>query len=166
MINTYIKNITNNDKDYLECIEDIIANDDFSSLENFIQHGTTTCLRHSIDVSYKSYRFCKKFNLNYKAAARGGLLHDFFLYDWHKTAPKEGIHGFIHPKIAHKNAMKRFELDKIEQDIILKHMWPLTIVPPKYGESFVICLYDKYCSILEALSPISNLLRKPALLKK
>ena len=29
-----------------------------------------------MEVSYKSYKIVKKFNLDYKSAARAGLLHD------------------------------------------------------------------------------------------
>jgi len=29
-------------------------------------------------------------------------------------------------------------LNEIEEDIIRKHMWPLTLVPPKYKESFIV----------------------------
>ena len=45
--------------------------------------------------------------------------------------------------------MKIFELNEIEQDIILKHMWPLTVKLPKYKESYIITLADKYATYLE-----------------
>ncbi len=32
---------------------------------------------------------------------------------------------------------------------ILKHMWPLTIVPPKYKESYIVAGIDKYCALME-----------------
>ena len=31
----------------------------------------------------------------------------------------------------------------MEKDIILKHMWPLTIIPPRYLESFIVSIIDK-----------------------
>lgn len=138
-----------NDKNYKSCIEDLIKNKTVLSMSKYIQHGKESCLEHSLTVSYKSYLFCKKHGLDYRAAARGGILHDFFLYDWHKTMPKEGLHGFVHPKIALKNAMSQFKLTTIEQDIIVKHMWPLTPAMPKYPESFVVSFMDKLSSFSE-----------------
>jgi uncharacterized protein len=65
------------------------------------------------------------------------------------------LHGFIHPKLALKNAEENFQLSDLEKDIIVKHMWPLTVKFPKYKESYVVCLVDKYCSIQEIVN--SNL---------
>lgn len=43
------------------------------------------------------------------------------------------------------------ELTPIEHDIIKKHMFPLTLVPPKYLESWIVCWIDKKCSTRETL---------------
>ena len=37
------------------------------------------------------------------------------------------------------------------QDIIKKHMWPLTVIPPSYKESWVVTVADKYVSARETL---------------
>jgi len=107
-------------------------------MEKFKQHGNTDCLEHSLNVSYTAYRLCKRMGLDYCSAARGGLLHDFFLYDWHLGKPYIGLHGFMHPRIALENAGKYFSLNSVEREIILKHMWPLTVTPPKYRETYVL----------------------------
>jgi uncharacterized protein len=90
--------------------------------------------------------------LDYVAAARGGLLHDLFLYDWRVAELERGKHAFRHPGIALENAKRIFTLNKIEQDIIEKHMWPLTIKPPMYYESLIVCIVDKYCATLEIVN--------------
>ena len=54
-----------------------------------------------------------------------------------------------HPKIALKNAKEHFDIDKREEDMIVKHMWPLTIKLPKYAESYVIVAIDKYAAMME-----------------
>ena len=137
--------------EYEKCISDLIQNKIVCSMEQFIQHSNVTCLEHCIYVSYSSYLICKCLGLDYESAARGGLLHDFFLYDWHITKPKKGLHGFTHPYTALKNANENFSLNKIEKDIIEKHMWPLTIRLPKYKESFIVSFVDKYCSFIEII---------------
>ena len=38
--------------------------------------------------------------------------------------------------------------------MIAKHMFPLTVTPPKYKETFVIVLVDKFCSFNEVLDDL------------
>ncbi|HHU31553.1 MAG: HD family phosphohydrolase [Zhaonellaceae bacterium] len=149
MFKESLKKRASNDADYKDCIKDLLTNQEVRGLHNFVQHGNVSRLEHSLFVSYKSFLLCKKLGLDYCSAARGGLLHDFFLYNRKVEKPYKGIHGFAHPKIALDNASKYFNLNEIEKDIIKKHMWPLTIVPPKYMETLVVSCVDKYCATLE-----------------
>lgn len=122
-------------------------------MQEYIQHADITCLDHCISVAYMSYYICEKFHLRVdkKSLIRGAMLHDFFLYDWHIKSDRKGLHGFTHPKAALKNAEYYFTLSDREKDIIIKHMWPLTPVPPRYKESFIVGLSDKLCSLSETL---------------
>ena len=147
----------NNTLDFYTAISEFIGNDKVLSMADFVQHGGTTCLDHSLLVSYMSYRICSFLKLDAKAAARGALLHDFFLYDWHEEGSHIGfrgglrkMHGFSHPETALKNAEAIFSLSEKEKNIIVRHMWPLTITPPKYLESLIVCLADKICAVAEA----------------
>lgn len=146
------------DKKYIECVWDIMLSKPFQKMNEFIQHGTTTTLEHCISVSYFSYKMCKSMGYDYVSAARGGLLHDLFLYDWHTHCKETGnhFHGFTHPVVAHRNADKYYKLNDIEKDIIKKHMWPLTIIPPKYKEGYVVMYADKYCSLYETTNRIKD----------
>lgn len=147
-----------NDKRYMESVYDIINSEPFQRMNNYIQHGTTTTLEHCLSVSYTSYKICKYYNFDYISAARGGLLHDLFLYDWHTHRKETGnrFHGFTHPVVALHNAEKYFILNDVEKDIIKKHMWPLTIVPPKTKEGFVVMYADKYCGLIETAERARN----------
>lgn len=137
--------------EYKEVVIDLVNTPVVRSMEKFIQHGDISCLSHCINVSYYSYIICKFLGLDYMAAARGGLLHDFFLYDWHISKPQNGMHGFTHPGTALKNSNKYFILNDIENDIIEKHMWPLTLELPKYKEAFIVSFVDKYCAFMELI---------------
>lgn len=141
------------DEAYLALVEDILANEEVRTMDGYTQHGTTTCLRHCINVSYLSYLYCLAHGLDAAAAARGGLLHDLFLYDWHtyRRAPGERLHGFEHPRKALANARRLFALSRTEQDIIAHHMFPLTLTPPRTREACVVTMFDKYCSLMETL---------------
>lgn len=133
--------------EFLSCIFEIIENDKIYEMEGAEKHGKVDCLDHCLFVSYMSFRVCKRLGLDYRSAARGGLLHDFYLYDKFQKPPRK--HRTQHSKIALKNATKYFELSDKEKDIILKHMWPINFRLPRYKESFVVDFMDKYCTYLE-----------------
>jgi uncharacterized membrane protein len=138
--------------EYIEIISDIISNAEYRKLRNFYHHNTTI-YEHLQYVSYISYRMAKALGLDYRSATRGALLHDFFLYDWHThdepDLPKNKNHGLAHPRIALGNARKHFTLNRIEEDIIVKHMWPFTLRPPRYMESYVVTFADKFSASRE-----------------
>ena len=137
--------------DFNLIITDILSNATVNEMKNYRQHYDTNCFDHCKNVAFYSYLICKKYNLDYEAAARAGMLHDLFLYDWRrKTGERKRWHGFRHPRIALNNSNELFVLSNKEQDIILKHMWPLTIVFPKYKESFIVSCVDKFCAIKES----------------
>jgi len=138
------------DMEYLECVSDLLGNEELNLLKNFIQHKRIDRLDHCLYVSYVSFLLCKRLGLDYRSAARGGLLHDFFLYD-RRGGEKQykGMHTFAHPRIALSNANKYFYLNKLEQEIIKKHMWPLTIALPRHRETYIINTVDKYCAFME-----------------
>lgn len=138
-------------KEYTECIDDLLQNEITGFMNNFMQHGSVTRFDHSLSVSYYSYVVCRLLRLDYRSAARGGLLHDLFLYSWHKSKLIGGRHSFTHPYTALENASKNFVLNKKEKDIIVKHMWPLTIRLPRYKEAYVVSFVDKYCAALEIM---------------
>lgn len=134
-----------------------------SSLKN-TQHGSVSVFTHCIMVAKYSYLLNEVFDLkcNVKSLIRGALLHDYFLYDWHKIpeeVAKEGLHGFKHPVIAARNARREFDISPKEYAIIICHMWPLTFTRVPFNrESWIVCCVDKYCSLLETLKiqPYSN----------
>lgn len=132
----------------------------------FCQHGDTSVYQHSLHVTYESCLFAERYHLpvDYSALIRGALLHDYFLYDWHdKTHMHKRPHGFYHPRAALKNAMEDFALTEKEQNIIKRHMFPLTIIPPGCIEAWIVCFVDKVCSTKETLYRGKILRRRPLL---
>ena len=145
--------IDNKVSEFESIIADLVSNETVQKMNNFRQHYDTSCFEHCKNVAFYSYLICKKYGLDYKSAARAGMLHDLFLYDWRKKDNnRKSFHAFRHPRISLNNASKLFILNNKEQDIILKHMWPLTIVLPKYKESYIITLVDKYCALQESFN--------------
>lgn len=160
-----LQKIYSNDE-FIQMIDDLLNNDTVKQMKNFRQHYETSCFDHCLIASYYCYLYGKKFNLDYVSCARAAMLHDLFLYDWRKKQDdRKGLHAFTHPKTAYKNASKLFALNEKEKDIILKHMWPITIIPPKYIEGYIITLTDKYCALEESYNHYFNYFKKRKLFR-
>lgn len=143
-----------NQLDLAERVEDIINHEEFKQLAWYTHHRPFTTFEHSLRVAQIAYnwsiRLENKFNFDTQAVTRGALLHDFFLYDWHEPRPDGSRwHGFRHPRIACQNAERCFEVSEKEKDIILNHMWPLTLRLPKTREAFLVMVADKIATLQE-----------------
>ena len=139
------------DKEYMVLIVDLLQHEKVQKMKQFRQHYQINCFDHCLLVSYNTYLICKKLKLDYIAAARAGMLHDLFLYDWRKRENgRKGHHAFTHGKTACEQALTFIELNDKEKDIIVKHMWPVTLALPKYKETFILSFVDKYFAIAEA----------------
>lgn len=151
-----------NIREFNNIIKDIENNETVQMMKDFNHHCDVTCYEHCKHVAFANYILCKKLKLDYISAARAGMLHDLFLYNWRGSRRRlEGLHAFVHPKIALQNAEKEFVLNDKEKDIILKHMWPVTLPFPKYIESFIITLTDKYCAFKEIFEYYNRKKLKP-----
>lgn len=140
--------------EYNIIIKDILSNDKVLELDNHIHHKTTR-LTHSKRVSYYSYLVCKKLNLDYVSVARGGLLHDFFLNNYHDESSYKLLRN--HPLIAYNNASKYFNLNNKEKNIIESHMFPINIKHiPKYKESYIVSIVDKVVGVYEKIIGYTN----------
>ena len=143
-INSYLK-------EYLEHPE-------VRKMAEFVAHGNQSVLKHCYDVTATAYMINKKFNLHadLKTLLVGGLLHDFYLYDWHDRPLSFDVfsmHGFTHPKEASDNAVKYFDIDEETKKVIESHMWPLTLRSfPSSREAMIICMADKYCALKETFN--------------
>lgn len=135
--------------------KEILNSEQFNELDSFLQHGNTTLKGHCINVAVKAIKFVDKYKINCdkKSLVIGCLLHDFFLYDWHDRGNRFAkFHAFTHPTTALQNAELLFDLSEKSKDVIKKHMWPTTIIPPTQVESWIIVWVDKQCAIKETFS--------------
>jgi hypothetical protein len=134
--------------------KEILASDNMKREKRFIQHANVSTYEHSIGVATMSLTLAAIFRVKVDKVSlvRGALLHDFFLYDWHDKTAMPKAHAYLHPLIAFDNAKKEFRLNAIEKNIIQAHMFPLSIVMPKYKESWIVVMADKICAMNEIVS--------------
>ena len=139
--------------EYKNTMSDLLANDKLRLLNNIKQHNKCTRLKHSIDVSYYSFYIAKLLKCDYISAAKAGLLHDLHFHE--KANFKDNVKTLRqHPKEALKNAMEICDLNDMERDIIKRHMWLITLKPPKYKEGYIVTFVDKYCAAKEFFSSV------------
>lgn len=141
------------DSEYFNIVSPILNSFEFQKRKNWIHHENVSLYEHLIIVSYMSYRICKKHKLNYRDAAIGGLLHDFYFEPWqdhiYEKKPFLKQHGFVHAREAMENSYKFFPdfMNERIANIIERHMFPLTFIPPKYIEGFIVSYVDKKVSM-------------------
>lgn len=146
-----------NEKEFFNIIDELIQNETVQKMKNFRQHYETTCFDHCLMVSYYCYLICKKYGLDYVSATRAGMLHDLFLYDWRKRQnDRKGLHAFTHGKTACENACKIFNLNNKEKDMIINHMWPVTLSMPRSFEGLILTFVDKYCATSETFEVLKS----------
>lgn len=131
----------------------ILASREMKQNRKLPMHGNVSIYEHCFSVAYVALILSRKKEhkkpISEKELIYGALLHDFFLYDWHRHDSWHRLHGYRHPRFACQNASARFVLTAKEKDIILHHMFPLTIIPPFSREGWYVCLADKYCARYE-----------------
>ena len=140
--------------------KDILEDKGYQMEKEFCQHGVVSTYEHSIAVTYVSVHMALKSKhrrrLNIKSIVRGGLLHDYYMYDWHNPEVKgRKVHGYTHARCARENAIREFGITELEQKIIFCHMFPLNITRvPTRREAQLVCIADKVCATLETLKKI------------
>ena len=136
-----------NKKIYYDIYSEFYDVNKYIELKSMVHHGNNR-LDHINRVAKMSFYLSKYMKLDYVSCTRGALLHDFFTSD---DVKRKEYKKFLsnHPKIALSNSKEYFNINEIEEDVILSHMYPMVKGKPKYKESKVVCIADKVVSIYE-----------------
>ena len=141
--------------EYYPVVRELLESEAVQELSDFTHHRMTNRLQHCLNVSYYNYKLCRLLHLDADSAARAGLLHDLYHYDTarYSHTPHSIRHSHYHPQVALEAAEKLLPMNERERDMIGNHMWPVTFPRPKYAETYVITVVDKYCAVIEYLLP-------------
>lgn len=141
---------TQNFISFRACLGDLLETNEVESMVQWRRHCSVSCLDHSIFVAYLAFRGARFLGLDYEAAARGGLLHDLYLYDPKDKAAHPGSQCIDHPRYALENAKRLCpDLTPKEENIIISHMWPLAPSVPRSGEAVLVGMADKLSALME-----------------
>ena len=136
-----------NKKEFYTIVDQYRLHSKVLEMKNYIHHGINR-YDHCFRVAYHTYNVTKLLHLNYESATKAAMLHDFWTDEL--IHEKSGMKRFRnHPSIAVENAKKYFTLTELEEDIIKKHMFPITLCPPKYLESWIVDCIDDIASVYE-----------------
>lgn len=144
--------------EWYEFVKPILENEEFQNRKKYMHHDDITVYDHVINVSLKSYSMAKRLHLNWKDASVAGLLHDFYCNPWMSAKIKKPFfqkHGFTHANDALQNSRKYFSeyMNPVVENAILRHMFPLNIVPPKHLIGWIVTTADKIVSFEVLLKP-------------
>ncbi len=142
---SYIK-----DKEYKKIVKEILRSNEFKKMY-YIEHHGISRWEHLIKISYHSYVIAKKLNMDYKSVARGALLHDFYLDGDERSKKRKFLDTFSHPKKALDTSLSIFDINDMEQNIIVSHMFPIYPVLPRYKESILVDIVDKAIGSVEII---------------
>lgn len=147
--------------EFLNYAKEIIETDQYKRLFLYPHHDKSI-YEHSLSVAYRAFIYARFLHLDVRATVRGALLHDYYLYDWRVSRPDSGKrHPYGHAEQAYRNALQDFgPLTRREKDIIIHHMWPLTLELPHYQESWIVTISDKITATLEIYKMIGIWIRK------
>ena len=134
--------------EYKTITHDILNNEYYQKLKNEVHHHNSNRYNHCVEVSMKTYKICKRLNLDYISATRAALLHDFFFNSEFSNKKEQMLN---HPKKAAENAKKITKLNKKELNVIESHMYPVGKTLPKHKESIIVDLVDDYIAIKEKI---------------
>ncbi len=141
------------DKEVYEILSLVQSDCNVQKMKRYIQHGRVTTYEHCENVAKLSYKIDRMFSLrsDLRVLLLGAMLHDFYLYDWHKKDDgKHRFHGFRHAKIASLNAKRYYKVNDRVCHVIYCHMWPLNPERiPMSREAWIVCLADKAISFHE-----------------
>lgn len=151
-------------KEVYGIISEILEHKVWKKMKEY-NHHIKSRSTHMLSVCLNSYRTSKKKSLDVRSTVIAAISHDLFLYDWkdpshYAKKPKKLTerHAFTHPGESLKVLKEYFPhlVNERIENIILSHMWPLSMKFPKYRESWVVTMADKKDS-LEAFKNIKEL---------
>lgn len=134
-------------QEFHEIVSDIINHEQFKQLDFELHHGISR-YGHSLRVAKYTYKISKKMHWDFKKITRAALLHDFF-FDSQLESYGKAKTWCKHPEVSILNAKRYFEIDELQENIIISHMFPSCKILPKYKESWLVTCVDKCVSFYE-----------------
>jgi len=151
--------------------DDILRSEEFQSAFGQTHHKCMTVAEHSLGVAVVCLHMSAILHkmhipVQERSLTVAALCHDLGIMGRHEKYKNDFECFGKHPEDSLeviRNMIGEDEYDDIIENSVLRHMWPLTPVPPKYHEGVMLTAADKISAVMERLgrSPARKLdLRK------
>ncbi|MBR3146851.1 MAG: HD domain-containing protein [Eubacterium sp.] len=142
-------------KDILRLGGDIIHSDRFQKAWNVRHHVDYNIAVHSLEVAGYSLIIARWLarhgvHVNEEDVVRAGLLHDIGMTEDNVFTRPSYIKAFTHPVEGRLIAAKEYSANKVQQNAIHRHMWPICMIPPHHIAGWVVMIADKASASREA----------------
>ena len=138
------------EREFIDLTRELLDSEPVRMMGRWKHHGPVTTLDHSLFVAFSTYRVARLLRMDVRAAVRGALLHDLYLYDSKDKSAHPGNQCLDHPEFALRNAAALCpDLSDKERNAIVSHMFPLAVHLPRSRVAVAVNLADKLCATLE-----------------
>lgn len=142
-------------KDILRLGGDIIHSDRFQKAWNVRHHVDYNIAVHSLEVAGYALIIARWLarhgvNVSEEDVVRASLLHDIGMTEDNIFTRPSYIKAFSHPVEGRFIAMNEFGANRVQQNAIHRHMWPICMIPPHHLVGWVVMVADKTSASREA----------------
>ena len=133
---------------FLDYTADLLREPLVQGMTRYHHHRTIDTHYHSVFVSYRVLKLCHAFGVTQdcREIVRAALLHDFYLYEWY-TEKHDENHIYYHPKASVRNIEAHLGvLSPMQRNMILSHMFPMAVEPPRSVGAWLLTVADKQCA--------------------
>lgn len=142
-------------KDILRLGGDIIRSDRFQKAWNVRHHIDYNIAVHSLEVAGYALiltRWLARHGVcvSEEDVVRSSLLHDIGMTEDNVFTRPSYIKAFSHPAEGRFIAAKEFGANRVQQNAIYRHMWPICMIPPHHLVGWIVMIADKASASREA----------------
>ena len=133
---------------------DILESERFMRAWDTGHHMRTNIARHSLAVTEYALHLYEKGHYpdtDVRDIVRACLLHDIGMTDEGVFKSASYMKAYSHPRRSAEIAVKEYGANRIQEDAILYHMWPICVVPPHTPVGWLLLRADKICSRKDVL---------------
>ena len=138
--------------EFSDQVDDLLRSPEVQALQTYSHHHKVSRYEHTLLVAQLSFRAARSLNLDCRAAARCGVLHDLYAGESGRSGPISFLqHAWNHPVRAAENARQVTCLTGKERNIIESHMWPMCRTLPRSREAWLVNVVDTFVAVVDRL---------------
>lgn len=153
--------------DIIDLGGDIIVSERFARAGDVPHHSKSGNIAlHSLETAGYALRLARWLGAHGVAVSewdvvRASLLHDIGMTEEDVFRSPSHVKARSHPQEGARIAREEFGANEVQEEAILRHMWPVFwVVPPRTPEGWVVSAADKCCSMRETRDTVERVGRR------